>query len=169
MTLSMYEAAVPTCARSLENLAAILGKAAQHAETNNIDPSVLLNARLFPDMFPLVRQVQIATDIANRGIARLSGREPASMPDDETTFDQLGDRVRKTLKLISAAPREEIDASAERVIRFPLRGREIEFDGQTYLLNFILPNVFFHVATAYDILRHNGVPLGKADFLGDIP
>lgn len=169
MTLSLYEAAVPTCTRALENLAAILGKAAHHAEQNGIDASVLLNARLYPDMFPFVRQVQIATDIANRGVARLAGQVPASMPDEETTFEQLGDRIRHTLELLGAAPREAVDAGAERTITFPLRGREVTFEANSYLFNFVLPNVFFHVATAYAILRHNGVPLGKADFLGQIP
>lgn len=167
MALSLYDATVTPCTRALENLAAFLGKAVKHAEQSGYDPAVLLEARLYPDMFPLLRQVQIATDIANRGVARLAGREPEPLPDTERSFDELGDRIRRALELIAAAPRPAIEADAGREIRFPLRGNEMVFDARGYVFSFVLPNVYFHVTTAYAILRHNGVPLGKRDFLGE--
>lgn len=167
MSLSMYEATVPVCIRMLSSLDQILVKAAEHADQHDIDPSVLINARLFPDMFALVRQVQIACDIANRGVARLAGMDPVSMADEETSFEQLRERISRTLEILEAVPRDAIDGSEQRSIRFPLRGHEMQFEGQDYLFQFVLPNVFFHVTTAYNILRHNGVVLGKRDFLGE--
>lgn len=167
MTLSMYQALVPGVVRMLGNLAAILEKAAAHAETHGFDPSVLVEARLYPDMLPLVRQVQIATDIASRGAARLAGQEPPGTPDTETTISQLGDRLRRTIGFLESFSPDQIDGSEDRSIRFKIRGEDVTFDGQSYLLNFVLPNVYFHITTAYNILRHNGMPLGKRDFLGD--
>ncbi|MDH3645920.1 MAG: DUF1993 domain-containing protein [Gammaproteobacteria bacterium] len=167
MTLSMYQASVPVLSHNLKSLDSILAKAKAHAEAQEIDPAVLLNARLYPDMFPMLKQVQIATDIGSRGICRIAGREPESMPDTETTFDELRARVRHALEQIESFRPEQIDGSEQRAIRLKLRnGNEIDFNGQSFLLNFILPNLFFHITTAYDILRHNGVPLGKSDFLG---
>ncbi len=167
MTLSMFEAAVPPMARSLRNLAAILAKAAAHAEAKGIDPAVLLQARLYPDMFPLVRQVQIATDIARRGLARLAGVESTSMEDNEAGFDDLIRRVETTLTSLEGFSAAQIDGTETKPIELPIRGETLHFSGQSFLLFFVLPNVYFHVTTAYDILRHNGVELGKRDFLGE--
>ncbi|WP_216901442.1 DUF1993 family protein [Synechococcus sp. CCY 9618] len=167
MTLSMFEAAVPPLARSLTNLIAILRKAAAHAEARGIEPAVLLQARLYPDMFPLVRQVQIATDIARRGLARLAAGEAPAMEDNETSFEELIERIEATLAYLATLAPEQIDGSEARPIELPVRGETLHFTGQAFLLFFILPNVYFHVTTAYDLLRHNGVELGKRDFLGE--
>lgn len=166
MSLSMYQAAIPTCTRALNNLAFILEKAEQHATEKKIDPTVLLNARLFPDMFPLVKQVQVAADAAKGGAARLAQAEPPKFEDNETTFAQLVERVRKTVGYLETLKPEQIDGSEDRTITWQTRTSTKSMQGQPYLLNHLLPNVFFHVATAYDILRHNGVELGKQDFLG---
>ncbi|MCP9934393.1 DUF1993 domain-containing protein [Cyanobium sp. Candia 9D4] len=167
MTLSMFEAAVPPLARSLTNLSGILAKAAAHAEAKGIDPAVLLQARLYPDMFPLVRQVQIATDIARRGLARLAGVESTAMADDEASFADLIGRIETTLASLAAFSSDQIDSTETKPIELPIRGETLHFSGQSFLLLFVLPNVYFHVTTAYDILRHNGVELGKRDFLGE--
>jgi hypothetical protein len=167
MSLTMFQAAVPPLARSLGNLAGILRKGAAHAEARGIEPGVLLQARLYPDMFPLVRQVQIATDIARRGVARLAGSEAPAMEDNETGFDELVARIEKTLAYLDTLNPEQIDGSETRSIELPMRSETLHFDGQTFLLLFVLPNVYFHVTTAYAILRHNGVELGKRDFLGE--
>lgn len=167
MTLSMFEAAVPPLARSLTNLSGILAKAAAHAEARGIDPAVLLQARLYPDMFPLVRQVQIATDIARRGLARLAGVESTAMADDEASFADLIGRIETTLASLAAFSSDQIDGTETKPIELPIRGETLHFSGQSFLLLFVLPNVYFHVTTAYDILRHNGVELGKRDFLGE--
>ncbi|MCT0206998.1 DUF1993 family protein [Synechococcus sp. CS-1332] len=167
MTLSMHGAAVPPLARSLSNLVGILAKAAAHAEAKGIDPAVLLQARLYPDMFPLVRQVQIATDIARRGLARLAGVESTAMADNEASFEELISRVETTLASLEAFLPEQIDGTEDKAIELTIRSETLHFSGQTFLLLFVLPNVYFHVTTAYDILRHNGVELGKRDFLGE--
>jgi hypothetical protein len=167
MSLTMYQAAVPPLARSLNNLIGILRKGAAHAESRGIEPAVLLQARLYPDMFPLVRQVQIATDIARRGLARLAGGEAPAMEDNETGFEELIERIGKTLTYLDTLRPEQIDGSETKEIELPIRGETLRFDGQTFLLVFVLPNVYFHVTTAYDILRHNGVELGKRDYLGE--
>ncbi len=167
MTLSMYGAAVPPLARSLTNLSGILAKAATHAEARGIDPAVLLQARLYPDMFPLVRQVQIATDIARRGLARLAGVESTAMADNEASFEELIGRIEATLTSLEGFLPEQIDGTETKPIELPIRGETLRFSGQSFLLFFVLPNVYFHVTTAYDILRHNGVELGKRDFLGE--
>jgi hypothetical protein len=166
MTISMYQVAVPSLVRSLNNLVAILDKAAAHAEAKKIDPSVLVASRLYPDMFPLSRQVQIASDIARRGVARLAGTEAPALEDKETTFVELCDRLRNVVAFIETFTPEQIDGSEEKVINLPIGKETMTFAGQDYLLFFILPNVYFHVTTAYAILRHNGVELGKLDFLG---
>lgn len=167
MSLSMYEAAVPPLARSLNNLSAILAKAAAHAEARGFDPAVLLQARLYPDMFPLVRQVQIATDIARRGLARLAGVESAAMEDNEASFDELISRIEATLASLEGFSAEQIDGTETKAIELTIRSETLHFSGQSFLLLFVLPNVYFHVTTAYAILRHNGVELGKRDFLGE--
>ena len=167
MSLSMFEAAIPPLARSLSNLVGILSKAAAHAEAKGIDPTVLLQARLYPDMFPLVRQVQIATDIARRGLARLAGVESTAMEDNEASFEELIGRIVTTLASLEGFLPEQLDGTETRAIELTIRDETLHFSGQSFLLLFVLPNVYFHVTTAYAILRHNGVELGKRDFLGE--
>lgn len=169
MTISMYQASVPVFVRSLGNLSAILDKAAAHAEANKVDPAVLLATRLYPDMFPLSRQIQIATDMAKGAAARLAGVERPVHEDNETTFAEMQARIEKTLEFIRSIEPEQIDGSEERTITLTLRGNDVQFAGQPYLLHFVLPNLFFHTTTAYAILRHCGVALGKPDFIGGIP
>lgn len=166
MTISMYQATVPPLARSLTNLATILSKAAAHAEAKKIDPAVLLNSRLYPDMLPLTRQVQIASDVARRGAARLAGLEAPKVEDTETTFAELRDRLHQTIAYLETLTPEQIDGSEAKAIALPIGDKTMTFEGLPYLLSFIQPNVYFHVTTAYAILRHNGVELGKLDFLG---
>ena len=166
MTMSMYSASVPLCRRALTALGHVLEKGAGFAEAKKIDQAVLLNARLAPDMFSLIRQVQIASDTAKGGIARLAGAEVPSWPDDETSFAQLRARVARTLDFIDGFAADQIDGSEARPIVLKMRSGELTFDGYGYLTGFVLPNVYFHCTTAYAILRHNGVELGKRDFLG---
>ena len=166
MKISMYQASVPTFIRMLNNLAAILEKAAAHAEAKKIDPAVLVNSRLYPDMLPLAQQVQIASDGAKGGAARLAELEPPKFEDNEKTFPELIARVQKTVSYLNTLKPEQIDGSEERTITLAMRTRTLTFQGMPYLLNFALPNFYFHVTTAYDILRHCGVELGKRDFLG---
>lgn len=166
MTISMYQASVPPLMRMLNNLAGILEKAAAHAETRKIDPAVLIGSRLYPDMFPLARQVQIATDNAKGCAARLAAMDPPRYEDTETTFPELVARLRKTVDFLATFQPAQIDGSEERTITLAMRHGTLTFPGQTYLLNYALPNVYFHVTTVYAILRHNGVEIGKQDFLG---
>ena len=166
MKMSMYQASVPTFSRVLENLAAILEKAEQHAAAKKIDPAVLINSRLAPDMFPLGRQVQIASDAAKGGAARLAQATPPAFEDTEATFAQLVERCRKTVAYLQTLKPEQIDGSEDRTVSWQSRSATKTMQGMPYLLNHVTPNVFFHVTTAYDILRHNGVELGKQDFLG---
>ncbi|MGO8918952.1 MAG: DUF1993 family protein [Stellaceae bacterium] len=168
MPLSMYQASIPVFTRALGILSTLLDKAAAHAEARKIDPAVFINARLAPDMFPLARQVQAASDAAKSCAARLAGIEVPSFPDTETTFPELKARIAKTVDFLESVRPAQIDGSEERVITLKLRGTEVGFPGQRYLLAFILPNFFFHVTTAYDILRHNGLEIGKLDYLGGI-
>ncbi len=166
MTISMYQASVPPFVRMLENLAAILHKAEQHAAAKKIDPAVLLNSRLFPDMFPLSRQVQIASDTAKGGTARLAQAQPPSFEDNETTFAELIERCRKTVAYLRTLTAAQIDGSEERTVSWQTRSATKSMEGMPYLLSHVTPNFLFHVTTAYNILRHNGVELGKQDFLG---
>ncbi|EEG09384.1 DUF1993 domain-containing protein [Pseudogulbenkiania ferrooxidans] len=168
MSLSMYQASIPVLIRGITNLAAILDKAAAHAAAKNIAPEVLLNARLAPDMFPLVRQVQSVSDTAKGCGARLAGVEVPSFADTETSFAELGERLAKTVAFLQTLTPEQVDGSEERPITLKVRSQEIHFTGQTYLLGFALPNFYFHFTTAYGILRHNGVDIGKADYLGSV-
>lgn len=168
MSNFMYVASVQAITRSLTNLRAILEKAAVHAEARKIDPSVLINARLYPDMFPLSRQVKIATDVAKGAVSRLAGSEPPKYEDNESTFAELVARVDKTIALLESCKPEQIDGSEDRIITLPMHDRAVTFKGLSYLFDFVLPNVYFHVTTVYAILRHNGVELGKKDFLGSI-
>jgi hypothetical protein len=169
MTLSMYEASVPVFARMLSTLSAILHKAAAHAEAKKIDPAVLISARLFPDMLPLTRQVQIASDHARGAAARLAGLERPAVADTEASFDDLQARIALTLDYIHSFKPEQINGSEEREITLPLRTGEVKLKGQPYLLHFAMPNFYFHVTTAYAILREGGVEIGKLDFLGPLP
>lgn len=166
MSLSMFHASIPVFIRQLASLSAILKKAEAHAEARKVEPSVFINARLAPDMFPLSRQVQSATDSAKGCGARLAGAEVPSYADTETTFPELQARITKTVAFLQSLGPELIDGSEERTIVLKLRGKEVSFTGRNYLLNFALPNFFFHVVTAYDIVRHNGVEIGKSDYLG---
>lgn len=166
MTISMYQASVPPIVKCLQNLINILEKGAAHAEAKKIDPSVLINSRLYPDMHPLSKQVQIASDLTRRGIARLAGVEAPAMADDETTFPQLIDRLHNTIAYLETITPAQIDGTEQKHINLPLGKHSIEFAGMPYLISFILPNVYFHATTTYNILRHSGVELGKMDFLG---
>ena len=166
MQISMYQATIPVLVRSLNNLAAILEKGAAHAEAKKIDPAVLISSRLYPDMFPLGKQVQIASDVAKRGAARLADVEPPAFADTETTFPELIDRLQKTIAYLNTLTPEQFDGSEEKAIDLPVGAETMTFQGMPFLLYFIHPNLYFHVTTTYDILRHNGVELGKMDFLG---
>ena len=166
MKLSMYEACVPTISRALENLAAVLEKSAAQIEAKKIDPAVLVSARLFPDMFPLAKQVQIASDISKGGSARLAQVEPPAYEDNEATFAELAQRCRKTVEFLKTLKPAQFEGAEDRTVTWKTRTAERSMQGMPYLFNHVLPNVFFHTTTAYDILRHNGVELGKQDFLG---
>lgn len=166
MSISMYQASIPLLANSLKNLAAILEKGAAYAEAKKVDQAVLLNSRLFPDMFPLARQVQVASDIARRGVARLAGLDAPPIEDKEVTFGELIDRLQKTVAYLETFTATQIDGSEEKVITLPVGKHTMTFAGLPYLQSFVLPNVYFHVSTAYNILRHSGVEVGKGDFLG---
>ena len=166
MTISMHQASVPVFIRMLNNLAAILEKAAAHAEAKKIAPTVLLNSRLYPDMFPLSRQIQIASDTAKGGAARLAGMEPPKYEDNETTFPELIERLCKTISYLNTLKPEQIDGSEKKKVTLKVRDEMLTFEGLTFLLNRVLPNLYFHISTAYAILRHSGVEIGKKDYLG---
>jgi hypothetical protein len=163
----MYQASVPRLANILKNLSVILDKAQAHAEAKKIDPLVLSNARLYPDMLPMKRQVYIACDTAKNAVARLAGVEPPKHEDIEETFAELKARIAKTLDFIQTFKPAQIDGSEDKTIHLKLGQREVDFKGMQYLLGHALPNFYFHVVTAYDILRHNGVEIGKRDYLGN--
>jgi uncharacterized protein len=168
MTLSMYQASVPVFLRTLAALSGILDKAAAHAAQRKIEPSVLLNARLFPDMFAFLRQVQLAADFAKGAGARLAGIDVPKFADTESAFDELKTRIAKTADFLKTLTPAQIDGSENRDITIPIGGQPQSFKGQPYLLHFALPNFFFHATTAYDILRHCGVEVGKRDFIGPL-
>ena len=168
MSLSMYQASIPVFIRGLGNLSVILDKAAKHAEAKQIEPSVFISARLAPDMYTLSHQVQIASDVAKGCAARLAGIEVPSYEDNETTFPELQARIAKTVAFLQSVSPSQIDGSEQRPISLKLRGREVSFLGQPYLLGFVLPNFYFHLTTTYAILRHNGLEIGKQDFIGGI-
>jgi hypothetical protein len=166
----MSKVAIPTLEIGLNALAAILDKADAYAAAKKIDPAVLLASRLAPDMFALTRQIQVVTDQAKNGSARLAGVEPPRFEDNETTLEQLKARIAKTLAFLKTLDAAKIDASTEREITFPLGPtNKGHMNGADYLTHFVLPNFYFHLSAAYAILRHNGVEVGKRDFLGDIP
>jgi uncharacterized protein len=170
MSFSVSNASIPVFEIGLAALSAILDKAAAHAAEKKIEPSVLLQSRLFPDMFPLVRQVQIASDQAKNGTSRLAAVEPPRYEDNETTIEQLKERLTRTLAYLKTLDAKKIDESADRDITFPLGPtNKGHMKGADYLNHFVLPNFYFHAAAAYAILRHCGVDIGKRDFLGAIP
>ncbi|TIO54062.1 MAG: DUF1993 family protein [Mesorhizobium sp.] len=166
MTISMYDVSVAVFSARLKALASVLSLAEQNATDRKIDPHVLLTARLAPDMFALTRQVQIATDHAKGAPSRLAGREVPKYEDNESSFEELHARIAKTLDHLATFSAADLEGSEERTIELRLAGREVTMNGLQYLLHAAMPNFYFHVTTAYDILRHNGVPLGKATFLG---
>jgi hypothetical protein len=169
MPFSLSQSSIPAFEQGLTALSAILDKAEAFAAAKKLDPSVLPNTRLAPDMFPLARQVQIATDMAKNGAARLAGVEPPKYEDNETTIEQLKARLKKTLDFVKTLDKAKIDASGEREITFPLGPNKGHMKGSDYLNHFVLPNYYFHLTTAYAILRHCGVEIGKLDFLAGIP
>lgn len=167
MSISMHKASAPVFLRMLGNLDALLDKAEKYAKERNFDPNLLVTSRLAPDMRPLSAQIQFASDTSKFAIARLSGGAAPPMADTETTITELRERIKKTVDYIKSVPASAVDGSEERevVLKFP--NGEMKFTGLAYLTGFVLPNFLFHVTTAYAILRHNGVPLGKGDFLGN--
>lgn len=166
MPFSLYDASVPPFDRMLSSLAAILDKTEAHCAARKIDPSVLLGMRLYPDMFALTRQVQLTTDFAKGACARLAGVEVPKYEDDEASITALKGRLAKTQSFIKGLDRAQIEQGGDRDITITIAGQPTTFKGTTYLVNFALPNFYFHAATAYDILRHAGVELGKRDFMG---
>ena len=166
MTISMHQASAPRFANTLRNLSAILDKAQAHCEAKKIEPAALTQARLFPDMFPFTRQVQIACDTAKGAVARLAGVEVPKHEDTEQTFAELQARIAKTIDFVQSVGAAKVDGSESREVVLKMRGGEVKFTGQQYLLGHAWPNFYFHVTTAYNILRHNGVELGKRDFIG---
>lgn len=169
MPLSMYDASAPAFLKMLQNLSALLDKAAAHAEAKGIDALVLASARLAPDMHPLTRQVQIACDTAKGCAARLAEVEVPSHPDTETTLAELQARIATTAAFIQALPASAFDGAEDRNLTLKLRGQDMVFPAKAYLIHFALPNFYFHVTTAYAILRHNGVEIGKPDYIGGLP
>lgn len=168
MSISMYAISITPIVRSLTQLRQILEKAVDYAEAKKIDSSILVNARLYPDMYPLKRQVQIASDVAKGAVSRLAGQEPPKYEDNESTFPELLARIDKTIALLKSFKPEQIDGTEQKTILLPRHDRTSTFTGLAYITDFVLPNVYFHVTTAYAILRHNGVEIGKEDFLGKI-
>jgi len=166
MSLTMYQASVPVFIRMLTNLSAVLKKGEAHAQTKKIEPAVLTGARLAPDMFPLVRQVQIATDQVKGCAARLAGMEVPKYEDNEQSFADLYARIDKTMAFLKSVKAEQINGSEDRNVQLPVRDKTLTLKGLDYLFERVYPNFFFHVTTAYAILRHNGVDIGKGDFLG---
>jgi uncharacterized protein len=166
MPISMYQASVPRFANMLRNLSALIDKAQGHCAAKNIEPAALTTFRLYPDMFPFTRQVQIACDTAKGAVARLAGAEIPKHEDTEQTFAELKARIAKTLDFIESVRAERIDGTEEKEIVLAMRSGERRFKGMQYLLGFAYPNFYFHLTTAYNILRHNGVEVGKLDFIG---
>ena len=168
MTLSIYQASAPRFANTLKNLSAILDKAQAHCEAKKIDPLALTGARLFPDMFPFARQIWIATDTAKGAVSRLAGVEIPKYEDVEQTLPELKARIAKTIDYVMSVPAAKLEGAAERDITMKVGGKDTVFKGAQYLLGHAYPNFYFHVVTAYNILRHNGVEIGKRDFIGQV-
>jgi len=168
MTLTMHQAAIPATTRVLGNLSGILGKAAAHCAQRKIEPAALLGYRLYPDMFPLTRQVQLGTDFAKGMGARLAGIEVPKFPDTETSFEELQARIAKTTTFLQELQPAQLAGAEDREIVLQFGDRKAQFNGREYLFNFALPNFYFHVTTAYDILRQCGLEIGKSDYVGSI-
>jgi len=166
MKISMYAMSVESFLPILGNLSALLDKGLKHAAEKKYDPGVLVNARLAPDMLPLSRQIQIACDMAKNGSSRLAGLEPPRFEDSESTIEELRTRIARTIDHLKGIPASAIDGSEERIVNIPLRERTLQMDGLAFLRTWALPNFYFHVVTTYAILRHNGIDIGKRDFLG---
>jgi uncharacterized protein len=166
MSFGMYQASIPAFVKMLNNLTTILDKAELYATERKIAPEVLLDWRIAPDMFPLTRQIQIMSDMAKGAAARLAGKEVPKYADEESTFAELKTRIAKTLAFVQGFGPNDIDDSETRDVALTVGGQEIRFKGEAYLVHFVLPNFYFHAATAYDIVRSFGVPVGKRDFLG---
>jgi len=166
MALSLYDLSVPVFSRGLGQLTHVLEKSLAHAKANDIDPATLVDARLAPDMITLAGQVQRASDASKLAVARISGITAPSFPDEEKTYDELLARIAKTQAFLATVDRTLIDGQEERQVTIKSREGEAHFTAQRYLLQFALPNFFFHVTTAYDVLRHKGMPIGKMDYLG---
>lgn len=165
MKISVHAASVDVLANALSNLSHLLEKGHAHALARKYDPALLLGARIAPDMFPLTRQVQIASDSGKFGVARLAGVEAPKFEDKEQTFEELHSRIARTIDFIKGVPAGALEGSEDRIIKVPGRERTLEFKGLEYLVRFVIPNTFFHVTIAYAILRHAGVEIGKNDFL----
>jgi len=166
MAITMHSASVPTLVHMLRNLVHVLDKAEAHVQARKIDPVALTQFRLAPDMLPFTRQIQIACDAAKNGVARLSGLEAPKFEDNEATFAELKTRVHKTLEFLASVPADALNGTEDKEVTFPIgREKTHTMKGEAYLKHWMLPNFFFHVTTAYAILRHNGVELGKSDYL----
>jgi len=168
MKISMHAMSVDVFTHALGNLSAFLEKGQAHATQRKFEPAVLLASRLAPDMLPLTRQVQIACDVAKNGVARLAGQEPPRFPDTEASFEELHARIARTLDYLKGVPASALEGAETRDIKVPTRDGTLEFKGLEFLQHWAIPNVFFHVTTAYAILRHKGINIGKMDFLGGI-
>jgi uncharacterized protein len=166
MTISLYAASVPVFQRMLKNLLTIIEKAEANASERKIKPEVLVNSRLAPDMNPLAFQVQSATDRSKFFVARTTGQQAPSWADEERTLEELKARINKALDYLAAVKPSDLDGSEDKLIPLKVRGEDVQVKAQDYLFNNVMPNFYFHVTTAYDILRHNGVPVGKRDFVG---
>jgi hypothetical protein len=166
MAFGLYDVSVPVFARMLRNLSTLLDRLAADAEARKFDVTAVLDARLYPDMFSLVRQVQLACDFAKGASARLAGLPVPAFPDEEKTVDELKARIARVLAFIEGVAKADVDAGVDRDITVKLRDRSVELKGVAYLNNMAMPNFYFHCTTAYDIMRHNGVPVGKRDFVG---
>lgn len=166
MSITMHSASVPVFTRILGNLIVWLDKAEAHAVARKFEPSVYLSARLAPDMLPFTKQIQIGCDAAKFGIARLAGVSAPKFEDDEASLSDLRERARKTIDFLHSVAPDAIDGSEDREVKIPRRDGTMTMLGEPYLKNFVLPNFFFHLTTTYALLRHNGVDLGKGDFLG---
>lgn len=166
MSISMHSASVPVFVRMLGNLLDWLDKAEAHAAAKKFDAAVLLGMRLAPDMLPFTKQIQIACDAAKFGVARLAGAEAPKFEDNEATLEELRERVRKTIAYVRSVPASQIDGTEDKDVVVPRRDGSLTLKGEPYLKHFVLPNFYFHITTAYALLRHNGVELGKGDYLG---
>jgi uncharacterized protein len=168
MSISMYQASVPSLIRALNNLAFILEKGAYHAEAKQIESSVLIGSRLYPNMLPLSNHVQIVSDVARKGVARLAGLDAPAIADNETTFPELVDRIRESISYLNTFTPAQIDGTEEKEIVIQGRKESITLKGMSYLFSIVLPDVYFHATIVYAILRHDGVELGMMDFLGKL-